>query len=157
MKLKNLILKPWGWFNAFFEFLTPVGDLIVRFYIAEVFFMSGLAKIQSWTTTTMLFQSEYQVPQISPYCAAAMAIIVELVIPPLLLLGLLGRLPAFILFCFNIAAVACYPFLWTDKGSVGFYQHLYWGLLLLMLVCHGPGKLSLDNFIAWCIKRKNKA
>lgn len=153
MKLTTLIVKPWQWFNAACEILTPFGDLLIRFWIAKVFFLSGLAKIQSFTVTTMLFQSEYQVPQLSPDCAATLAIIIELAIPPLLLVGLLGRLPAFILFFFNIAAVACYPFLWTTHGAVGLREHTYWGLLLLMLLLHGPGKITLDNFIVWCYRK----
>lgn len=154
MKLYNIILKLWHWFNAFFDFFAPWVDLLVRLWVAKVFFISGLAKMQSWETTTLLFQTEYQVPQLPPDCAATIAILVELIVPPLLLLGLFGRLPALILFLFNAAAVACYPFLWTAHGAIGLKDHTYWGLLLLILVVHGPGKLSLDHWIGWWIKRR---
>lgn len=61
----------------------------------------------------------------------------------LLVLGLGTRLAALALFLFNIVAVISYPGL----GEVGLQHHQYWGLLLLVTLCHGPGKLSLDHLI----------
>ena len=51
---------------------------------------------------------------------------------------------AFVLFVFNIIAVVSYP----DLGDVGLRDHQTWGLLLLVTLLHGPGKLSLDHLIA---------
>ena len=139
-----------GWFifNKLLDGLTPVGDLIIRFWIARVFFFSGLTKIQSWDSTVMLFTHEYEVPFLSPTLAAFMGTGVELAIPVLLILGLGSRLPAFILFVFNILAVVSYPFLLTDAGAVGLKDHIYWGMLIMVLMLHGTGKLSLDYLIA---------
>jgi putative oxidoreductase len=44
---------------------------------------------------------------------------------------------------FNVVAVISYP----DLGEVGLKDHQYWGLLLLVTLCHGPGRLSLDHLI----------
>lgn len=123
------------------EFLAPAGDLAIRLYVANVFWKSGLTKIASWDTTVMLFTHEYAVPLLSPELAAGLAIVIELVFPVLLVLGLAGRLSAFVLFVFNIVAVLSYP----DLAEAGREQHVVWGLLLLMLLTHGPGKLSLDH------------
>jgi putative oxidoreductase len=131
----------------FYDYLIPIGDLIIRLYVAKVFFLSGLAKIQNWEGTVALFENEYKVPYLLPDAAAAISIIVELVFPILLALGLGGRWPAFILFVFNIFAAAFYPFLWTHEGSVGLENHIVWGLLLLAVWLHGSGKLSLDYLI----------
>ena len=48
------------------DILAPVLDIILRIWVAKVFFQSGLTKIQSWDTTMMLFQYEYNVPILSP-------------------------------------------------------------------------------------------
>ena len=49
---------------------APILDLVIRVWVGKVFFMSGLVKIQSWSTTLALFESEYQVPVLSPQLAA---------------------------------------------------------------------------------------
>jgi putative oxidoreductase len=125
------------------DYLAPVLDLVIRFWVAKVFFMSGLTKIQSWSTTVALFENEYNVPLLPPELAAYMGTAAELVFPVLLVLGLGGRLFAAALFVFNIIAVISYP----DLGEVGLKDHQYWGLLLLVTLMHGPGKLSVDHLI----------
>ncbi len=122
---------------------APLLDLGIRLWVANVFWKSGLTKIQSFDTTIMLFENEYQVPLLSPTVAAALGTGVELVFPVLLVLGLAGRFSAFVLFVFNFIAVISYP----DLNEVGLKDHIYWGILLLVPLFHGPGKLSLDHFI----------
>ena len=125
------------------NFVTPVLDLGIRLWVANVFWKSGLTKIQSFDTTIMLFENEYQVPLLSPTVAAVLGTGVELVFPVLLVLGLAGRFSALVLFVFNFIAVISYP----DLNEVGIKDHIYWGILLLVPLFHGPGKLSLDHFI----------
>ena len=122
------------------EWLAPLGDLAIRLYVANVFWKAGLTKIASWETTVMLFTYEYQVPLLSPEVAALLATFVELVFPVLLVLGLAGRFSAFVLFVFNAMAVISYP----DLNDVGREWHYAWGLLLLVPLLHGPGRLSID-------------
>ena len=124
-------------------FLTPVSDLLVRLWVANVFFKSGLTKFQSWDTTVLLFTYEYQVPFLSPATAALLGTAAELILPVLLALGLAGRLSAAALFVFNIIAVISYP----DLMEAGLRDHQLWGILLLITLTHGPGKLSLDYLI----------
>src|SRR5216110_274943 len=103
---------------------APAVDLVVRLFVASVFFKSGLTKIASWSSTLSLFENEYAVPLLPPEAAA-----------------LLGTGVA--LFFFNIVAVVSYP----DLGAVGLKDHQTWGLLLLVTLLHGPGKLSLDHLL----------
>lgn len=126
------------------DFLSPLLNLGIRLWVANVFWKSGLTKIQSWETTVMLFTHEYQVPLLSPTIAAATAIVVELVFPVLLAIGLAGRLSALALFVFNAVAVISYP----ELSEAGLKEHYYWGVLLLVPLLYGPGRLSLDHFIA---------
>jgi putative oxidoreductase len=127
-------------------FLSPLFDLGLRLYLANIFWKSGLNKLQSWDTTIALFENEYQVPVLSPYMAAVLGTGAELILPVLLTVGLAGRFAAFALFVFNIVAVVSYP----DLNEIGLKDHIYWGILLLVPLFHGPGKLALDH---WLVRR----
>lgn len=124
--------------------LSPAVDLVIRVFVASVFFKAGLTKIASWSSTVALFENEYAVPLLPPELAAFMGTGVELIFPVLLVLGLGSRFAAFVLFVFNIIAVTSYP----DLGEVGLRDHQMWGLLLVVTLLHGPGALSLDHLIA---------
>lgn len=128
-------------------FLTPIADLAARLWVAQIFFRAGLLKINSWPSTVALFQTVFKVPLLSPHIAAVIGTGAELVLPVLLVIGLGGRIMILIFFCYNVIAVVSYPFLLTPDGAQGLAQHVNWGLLLGLLMCHGPGKLSLDYLI----------
>lgn len=128
------IIEEWG---------SSVVNLGLRLYLAEVFFTSGMTKIQSWDTTLMLFEYEYSVPFLSPAMAAYLGTGAELILPVLLLLGLGGRFAAIALFIFNIVAVISYPTL-NDAGKV---WHYLWGLAFVLPILYGPGKLSIDHIL----------
>ena len=69
------------------------------------FFRSGLIKIASWDSTLYLFEFEYQVPILQWELAAYLGTAAELILPTFLVLGLVTRPMAIILFMFNIMAV----------------------------------------------------
>jgi putative oxidoreductase len=123
--------------------LSPLADLLLRLWVAYAFWVSGLTKIQTWDSTLYLFENEYSVPVLPPEFAAYLGTFVELAFPPLLAFGLLGRFAALVLFVFNPIAVISYP----DLNAAGLEQHKVWGLMLLVILCHGPGRLSLDHWI----------
>ena len=127
--------------------LMPLGDLLARLWIAKIFFESGLVKIQAWQSTVMLFTYSYSVPLLPPEVAAYLGTACELILPILLVLGLGGRLMILVFFVYNIIAMVSYHFLWTPAGTAGLYQHINWGLLLMLMMFHGPGKLSCDYVI----------
>ncbi len=143
----SLIQRVGGWLAPGVRavaLLAPVLDLALRLYVANVFFKSGLVKIQSWTSTLALFEYEYAVPLLSPVAAAYLGTAAELLLPPFLALGLGGRLAALALFVFNWVAVISYP----DISDAGVKDHILWGWLLAVAFFHGPGKLSIDNLLA---------
>lgn len=137
-----------GFLNRGFAMISPVVDLGIRLWIANIFFKSGLTKIKTWDSTVMLFEYEYEVPILSPTIAAFLGTAAELALPVLIAVGLAGRVSAFSLFVFNIVAAVSYPFLWTPDGAVGLAQHVTWGILLAVMVAHGPGMFSLDHLLA---------
>ena len=124
-------------------YLTPLLELGLRVWVGMVFFSAGMVKIASWQTTLALFENEYNVPLLPPDIAAYLGTGAELILPIFLIIGLGGRFAALAMFVFNIIAVISYP----DLGEVGLKDHQYWGLMLLVTLFHGPGKLSLDYFL----------
>lgn len=124
-----------------------LGDLIVRCWVANIFFQSGLSKITSWDTTVVLFRYDYHVPFLQPETAAYFGTAAEFILPLLLVLGLGGRLSIFAFFIYNVICVVSFNFLWTPAGSAGLTDHMNWGLLLMLLMFHGSGKYSLDYLI----------
>lgn len=139
----NKIQSLWGSVSNMLGTLTPVGDLVLRLWVANVFFASALTKIQSFETTIMLFEYEFAVPLLPPVVAAWTGTGIELLFPVLLAVGLMGRFSAVVLFLFNIVATISYP----DISDAGVRDHIIWGIMLLVMMSHGPGKLSLDYLL----------
>lgn len=125
-----------GWLGTLF-------DLGIRVWAAQVFFKSGLTKIDSWDSTLFLFNDVYAVPLLPPALAAWLATAAELALPVLLVIGLATRLGALGLFILNYVAVVSFP----DMGAVGIKDHLLWGVMLAMIFFHGPGRLSVDEWL----------
>ena len=124
--------------------VAPALDLGLRLFLANVFFKSGLTKIQTWDSTLYLFREEYRVPLLPPDFAAWLGTGAELAFPVLLVFGLFGRFAAFGLTILN--AVAAYSY-YDQLSEAGRNQHLYWGLLLAVLLLHGLGKWSADEWL----------
>lgn len=132
--------------------------LLARFSIAAVFWKSGQTKIQGleidivnrdfmlgWPrlsdSVVALFKDEYRLPWIAPEIAATMAAFAEHVFPLLILLGLATRLSALALLGMTLTIqLFVYPDAYPTHGT--------WAAVLLYLMAHGPGKLSLDHWIA---------
>ena len=87
---------------------APALDLGLRLFLANVFFKSGLTKIQTWDSTLYLFREEYKVPLLPPDFAAWLGTGAELALPVLLVFGVFGRFAALGLFILN--AVAAYSY-----------------------------------------------
>jgi len=143
--MSPLISTPVG---AFIERVTRWLDSVpyavlaipLRVAVAAVFWNSGMTKLANWDTALALFTDEYKVPLIPPELAAYMAVTVELTTPVLLVLGLLTRPAALVLLGMTtVIEVFVYPEAWPT--------HIQWAAMLLVLLCRGPGKLSVDHLI----------
>ena len=126
------------------EQAQPLAQLAARLYVGHAFFLSGLTKIRDWDTTLALFMDEYHVPLLPANVAAVMGTAGELVLPVLLVLGLAGRFAAAGLFVVNAVAVVSL----MEVAGPALQQHVFWGSLLIGLVLWGPGRWSLDRFVA---------
>ena len=40
-----------------------------------------------------------------------------------------------------------YNFIWTPEGATNLNQQMAWAMLLMLLMLHGSGKLSLDYWL----------
>lgn len=151
-----------GWVHSFIDLCQRIPNsalaLLARFSIAAVFWKSGQTKIQglsidivagefTWgwprlsDSAVDLFRDEYRLPLIPPELAAPLAAVAEHVLPLLILLGLATRLSALALVGMTMTIqLLVYPDAYPTHGT--------WAAVLLYLTVHGPGKVSLDQWIA---------
>lgn len=131
--------------------LQPVINFSLRFYVAYVFFKSGLGKVDDkflvTDTTKDLFAENFQVPFLPSDVAAYLASYAELILPIMLVLGILTRPAAFALFILN--AVASYSLIVADWSSpAAQLYHVLWGVMLAVIFTYGSSKISIDRWIA---------
>lgn len=124
--------------------LADVLLLVLRWFIAWQFLKAGLVKLDDWSSTLALFESEYQVPLLSPVLAAYFGTAGELVFPILLMAGLFTRWAALGLFAVNAMAVISYPQLFTFDCPAAINDHKYWAVILAVIFVFGAGRLSVD-------------
>lgn len=119
--------------------------LIARLGIAAIFFLSGRTKVEGLLhitdSTYFLFENEYALPLIPPHIAAMAATGAEHLFPVLLVLGLGTRVSALALLAMTATIqIFVYPDAWPT--------HLSWAAILLPLVAHGGGAVSIDALLA---------
>ncbi len=132
--------------------------LLGRFSIAAVFWQSGQTKIEGlaidlvngtfelgWPrladSALFLFREEYRLPLLPPELAAVLAASAEHLFPLLLLLGLGTRISALALLGMTaVIQIFVYPDAYPTHGI--------WATVLLFLLSSGPGRLSLDYWLA---------
>ena len=120
--------------------------LTARVALAQVFWSSAQTHLSNWDTTLYMFANSYQVPLLPPTFAAYMAVTQEVVMPPLLLLGLGTRFAALALLGMTaVIEIFVYPQAWPT--------HIQWAAMMLVLISQGGGLLSLDALIARFCKR----
>jgi putative oxidoreductase len=118
--------------------------LMLRIPIAAVFWRSGQTKVEGWhlsSSAIELFKDEYKLPVIDPTLAAYLATFAEHFFPVLLVLGLATRFAALSLLIMTLVIeIFVYPDAWPTHGT--------WAACFLVLMAQGPGKVSLDHWIA---------
>lgn len=116
--------------------LGPFLDLVIRLYLAQSFFVSGLVKAASWNTALLLATYEYPVSWLDPRSAAIIGLAIELICPPLIALGLFTRIAAIPLLILSLVIQFAYKPL---------PENLFWALLFALMILRGAGALSLDK------------
>lgn len=141
------VLKLYTGFLKILKSVSPFLMLILRIWIAAIFWRSGMTKIADWDSTLYLFNDEYSVPLLPPMVAAVVATCFELACPVLLILGLAARLAALPL----IGMTAVIQFTYSQDA-----EHVLWALLLGAIVVYGADKISLDAVIARVFQKKSE-
>ncbi|MFO1351727.1 MAG: FAD-dependent oxidoreductase [Gammaproteobacteria bacterium] len=118
--------------------LSPILDLIIRLWLAQLYWVSGIVKLANWDTALRLATEEYPVSWLDPVVAAYLGASIELICPIFLALGLATRLAALPMLI--LALVIQFAYLPLN-------QHLYWAALLGWYVVIGAGALSLDRIL----------
>lgn len=151
-----------GWIvrvhRAFAAIPESLIALLARFSIAAVFWLSGQTKVEGFALNLVdgrwqfgwphlsgsavdLFRDEYRLPLLDPALAAVLAATAEHLLPALLLVGLATRLSAFGLLGMTLVIqTLVYPGAYPTHGT--------WAALLLWLMARGPGRWSVDAWIA---------
>jgi putative oxidoreductase len=135
----------------------------LRLVMARVFFLSGQAKIEGPSvlihlnvpaidfsvilpaqikpTTFQMFETQYAALPIPSAVAAVIFAYAEFVLPICLVLGFATRFAAVSLFVMTLLLqVYVLPAMWWSA-------HVYWLSILAVLVCVGPGAVSIDALI----------
>ena len=139
----SIVARLWGIAEGVLDWLRSPALLAARLYVSYVFFNSGLQSLRDWAGTVWLYQNEFHVAVLPPYVAALVGTAGELLLPPLVAFGLLGRFGAVGLFVVNLVALLSYMYA-LQVPAIMF--HFIWGGLLLMVALWGPGAWSID---AW--------
>jgi putative oxidoreductase len=137
VKTTAYIIRP---FLRLLDLLTPIGDLIARIWIAQIFFLDAWVKMHSWRDTVQLFAQNYHVGA----ATVTLIVVLEIFLSICLLLGFGGRILIFLFFIFNGILILAYNAIWTPQG---YEQQFVWQIVLMLLMLHGPGKLSLDHWL----------
>jgi putative oxidoreductase len=135
-------------FTGFNQLLNQLQSPLLlgfRLYVAYVFLLSGLQKINNWEMTLTLFEYEYAVPILPYELAAYLATAGELVLPILLVVGFGTRIFAIALSVLNVVAVISYYDALAKVGQVT--PHIFWGALLLTNISFGAGFFSIDHWL----------
>jgi putative oxidoreductase len=149
-KIDNALNPTRAFSNAW---LSPLLDLLIRLYMANIFFKSGMLKFKNflnddWGSTVYLFQDVHPLPGIPAELAATFGTAGELILPVLLALGLFGRVGALGL----LVMTAVIQFIVPAEYGIMSEMHYLWMMLLGVIVLKGPGKFSLDALIAKFIR-----
>jgi putative oxidoreductase len=153
---------PIAWIDTARQAMARIPDdliaLVGRFSIAAVFWKSGQTKVEGlaidlvdgslqlgWPrlsdSAVELFREEYRLPLLPPELGASLAALAEHALPVLILLGLGTRFAALGLLVMTLVIqVLVYPGAYPTHGV--------WAAVLLYLMARGPGRVSLDHWIA---------
>jgi NADH dehydrogenase/putative oxidoreductase len=119
--------------------LWPALDLVIRLWLAQVFFVSGLLKAANWDNALNLAANEYPVSWLDPVTAAWLGAGIEIGGAVLLAAGLATRAAAVAMLILSLIIQLNYR---------AFDAHLFWAVLFGWYAVFGAGPISLDRSLA---------
>ena len=119
--------------------VAPLVDLLLRLWLAQIFFVSGVLKGANFENALALARYEYPVSWMDPLTAAYLGVTIELLGSVLLALGLATRFAALSMLVLSLVIQFNYQALDT---------HLFWVALFAWFTVCGAGSLSLDHILS---------
>jgi putative oxidoreductase len=116
----------------------PKVDLLIRLWLAQIFFASGVIKLLNWQTALSLAALEYPVSFMSPVAAAYVGVSIEVLGAALLALGLMTRYAAVPMLILTLIIQFDY---------MPFDSQLLWAALFLWYAVIGAGPISIDGLL----------
>jgi NADH dehydrogenase/putative oxidoreductase len=118
--------------------ISPFLDLLIRLWLAQTFWVSGVLKLTDWDNALYLATHEYPVPWMDPVVAAYVGVSIEVICPIFLVLGLATRLTVIPLLILSLVIQFEYQAL---------NENLYWATLFGWYLVLGAGAFSLDRLL----------
>src|SRR5580692_61236 len=116
----------------------PYVELLIRLWIAKLFFLFGVRELMLWTTTLQIVVEQNPFPALAPTVSAYLSTGADLICAILLALGFMTRYASFPLLI--LAAITQFRF-------EAFDTQLFWIALFCWYVIHGAGPISLDHLL----------
>jgi NADH dehydrogenase FAD-containing subunit/uncharacterized membrane protein YphA (DoxX/SURF4 family) len=116
----------------------PKVDLLIRLWLAKLFFVSGVIKLTHWQTAVDLAAHEYPVSFMSPLTAAYVGVSIEVGGAALLAVGLMTRYAAVPMLVLSMVIQLAY---------MPFDSQLFWAILFGWYAVCGGGPFSMDNLL----------
>ena len=116
----------------------PYVELIIRLWVAKLFFFFGIQQLMHWTAALQITNEENPFPQLAPAVSAYLSTGANLVCAILLALGAMTRYASVPLL---ILAVI------TQFRFEPFDTQLFWIALFCWYVIHGAGPISFDHLL----------
>jgi putative oxidoreductase len=117
----------------------PLADLLLRLWLAGIFFASAAIKIADWQKALYLSAYEYPVAWLDSVTAAYVGVSIELIGAVLLALGMATRFAA--LSMLILSSVIQFNYVVLDVN-------LFWALLFGWYVVRGADALSIDHVLS---------
>lgn len=126
--------------------ISPVANLVARFYIGLIFWKSGVLKLDDLEETVENFDPEedgdfvlsFLPESIPPEIPAYLTTFGELILPAMLFIGLFTRIGALGLFI--MTAVIQFFVLPLNV-------HYFWMIVCALIIGQGGGKISIDHWL----------
>ena len=116
----------------------PILDAGTRWWLAQVFFVSGVLKVTHWQTALNLAANEYPVNWMDPVSAAYTGAAIELLGSILFAFGFLTRYAALSMLILTLVIQFNYQ---------PFDNQLFWAVFFAWYAIHGAGPISVDNLL----------
>ncbi len=117
----------------------PVVDLLIRMWLAQMFFASAVVKLANWDAALYLAAHEYPVAWMNPVTAAYLGVSIEFFGAALLAVGLATRFAAVSMLILALV---------VQLNYVVLDSNLFQAALFGWFVVRGAGALSLDRLLS---------